>query len=111
MNTNSHATSICKCIEIETCTHTHETRPVYKIGSSKSYKSYVREQVGLVLQLPLARQVTVGCPERWQPVLHMQITVPPNVVLVGVPGDPLEIEGRVESQEMAIIIRGIVVKF
>ena len=51
MNTNSHATSICKCIEIETCTHTHETRPVYKIGSSKSYESYVREQVGLVLQL------------------------------------------------------------
>ena len=31
------------------------------------------------------------------------MTVPPNVVLVGVPGDPLEIEGG-KPQETAIVI-------
>ncbi len=33
-------------------------------------------QLGLVLQLPVARQVTVADPDRLYPVLQLYITVP-----------------------------------
>ncbi len=37
-------------------------------------------------------------------MLQLYVTVPPKVVLVGVPGDPSEIDGR-EPQEATIILR------
>ena len=49
--------------------------------------------VGLVLQDPLDIQVTVADPDRKYSLVQLYITVPPTVVLVGVPGDPLVMEG------------------
>ena len=46
-----------------------------------------------MLQLLLVKQVTVADPMRVYPLLQLYITVPPNVVVVGVPGDPLAIDG------------------
>ena len=49
--------------------------------------------VGIVLQPPLAKQDTIADPDRVYPLLQLYVTVPPKVVLDGVPGDPLEIDG------------------
>ena len=50
-------------------------------------------QVGLVFQPPLAKQDTVADPDKVYPLLQLYVTVPPKVVLDGVPGDPLVIDG------------------
>ncbi len=55
-------------------------------------RNYSPMQLGLVLQFQ-SRHVTVADPDRLYPVLQLYITVPPCIVLVGVPGDPFEIEG------------------
>ena len=44
-------------------------------------------------QFPLAKQDTVADSDRVYPLLQLYVTVPPNVVLDGVPGDPLEMDG------------------
>ena len=62
---------------------------------------YIPVHVGLVLQDPLDKQVTVGDPDRMYPLLQLYVTVPPNVVLVGVPGDPLVMEGG-DPQSIAV---------
>ena len=49
--------------------------------------------VGVVLHTPLAKQDTVADPNRVYPLLQLYVTVPPKIVLDGVPGDPLEIDG------------------
>lgn len=48
-----------------------------------------------MLQRPLAKQNTVADPDRVYPRLQLYVTVPLNVVLLGVPGNPFEMEGGV----------------
>ena len=58
-------------------------------------------QTGLILQAPVAKQDTVADPDKVYPLLQLYVSVPPNDVLVGVPGEPLEIEGG-EPQSTAV---------
>ncbi len=64
------------------------------------------EQIGFVLQLPLASQVTVADPDIRYLSLHVYDTLPPNAVLVGVPGDPLGTVGG-EPQSTTVCIHVI----
>ena len=46
-----------------------------------------------MLQSLLAKQVTIADPDRMYPLLHLYITIPPKVVLDGVPEVPSKTEG------------------
>ena len=61
----------------------------------------VPAHVGCELQSPLAEQDTVADPVRVYPLSQLYITITPNVVLVGVPGNPLEMDGN-EPQSTAV---------
>ena len=62
--------------------------------------SNLPEQNGTGLQLADARHTTVVFPNSTNPVSQLYVTTPPNVVLEGVPGNPLSMEGG-EPQEIA----------
>ena len=61
----------------------------------------IPEHIGLVLQSPIAKQDTVADPDRTYPLLQLYVTVPLNVVLLGVPGEPLGMAGGV-PQSIAV---------
>ncbi len=49
----------------------------------------IHSQDGGVLQLPVARQVTVADPDSWYPLLQWYSTVFPNGIVIGCPENPL----------------------
>ena len=59
-------------------------------------------------QLPLAKQDTVADPDRMYPLLQLYVTVPPKVVLDGVPEDPSDMEGGEPQSTAAVAILNIV---
>ena len=63
---------------------------------------------GKELHIPVARQAIMADPERVYPMSQLYVTVPPNVVLVGVPGDPLVMLGG-GPQSTAVRSRHIII--
>ena len=66
---------------------------------------------GVVSQLPLPKQDTVADPDRMYPLLQLYVTLPPKVVLDGLPEVPSEMVGgepqsttAVEHQRLKIVI-------
>ena len=59
------------------------------------------EQNGRGPQLADVRHFTVAFPDSTNPVSQLYVTTPPNVALVGIPGDPLSMEGG-GPQETAV---------